>query len=52
MTEVNEILNLLYYVDEDLKVFINNNENERNNLKRILKKLDYVYKQVSKLEKK
>ena len=52
ITEIHEILNLLYYVDEDLKILVNNNENEKNNLKRVLKKLDYVYKQVSKLEKK
>lgn len=52
MSEINEILNLLYYVDEDLKIVINNSENEKNNLKKVLRKLDYVYSQVSKLENK
>ena len=52
MSEINEILNLLYYVDEDIEEAIKYNEQNTNKLKDILRKLDYVYKKIVKLENK
>ena len=51
MSEINEILNVLYYVDEDIENIIQHKENEIRELKSILKMLDYAYKKIKKLEK-
>ena len=50
MSEINEILNMLYYVDEDIEKVIKHNEQNINDLKDILRKLDYVYKKIAKLK--
>ena len=50
MSYINDILNMLYYIDEDIKNIIINNEKEKDDIKKILKKLDYVYNQVKKLK--
>lgn len=49
---INEILNVLYYVDEDIEKVITHNEQNTNKLKDILRKLDYVYKKIAQLENK
>ena len=51
MSEINEVLNILYYVDEDIENIIQSKENEIRELKGILKKLDYAYKKIKKLGK-
>ena len=51
MSEINEILNILYYVDEDINAIINNKK-EISELKKVLEKLDYAYKKIARLENK
>lgn len=51
MSDINEILNMLYYVDEDINTIISNNEKEISELKKVLEKLDYAYNKIVKLEK-
>ena len=50
MNEINEILNMLYYVDEDINNIIINQEQSISKLKRVLKKLEYAYKKIEKLD--
>lgn len=52
MSEINEILNMLYYVDEDINSIIVNQEQNISKLRNVLEKLDYVYKKIAKLENK
>ena len=50
MSEINEILNVLYYVDEDIEKIITYKEKNISELRNVLKKLDYVYKKIAKLK--
>ena len=52
MSEINEILNVLYYVDEDIEKIIQYNERDIDELKSIMKKLDYAYKKIARIENK
>ena len=51
MGEINEILNVIYYIEEDITNIITNNEEENKEIKKIMKKLNYVYQKVKHLEK-
>ena len=52
MSEINEILNMLYYVDEDIEKLIRRNERDIDELKSVMEKLDYAYKKIARLENK
>ena len=52
MSEINEILNMFYHINEDVEKTIQRNERNINELKVVLEKLDYIHKKIIKLENK